>query len=134
MFGEARLFNPDPAAYLPHRFPFLMLDSLTSLDPGSHASAVTRISGFPAGFPRILMVECVAQLGGIVSISEQGEGGFIASIDHAEFEGDAADGDTLTVSARIIKTFGRLFMLEGFVDRDGCRLLQTRLTLGIGRL
>lgn len=80
------------------------------------------------------MVECVAQLGGIVSISEQGEGGFIASIDRAEFFGDALDGDTLNISARIIKAFGRLFMLEGSVERDGFTLLQAQMTLGVGIL
>jgi 3-hydroxyacyl-[acyl-carrier-protein] dehydratase len=134
MFWEAYLFNPDPAAYLPHRFPFLLLDSIKSLEPGVQASAIIRINGYPDGFPRVLMVECVAQLGGIAAISEEGEGGFIASIDYAEFTGDARDGDTLQVSARIIKAFGRLFMLEGDVECDGIRLLQARLTLGIGRL
>jgi 3-hydroxyacyl-[acyl-carrier-protein] dehydratase len=111
-----------------------MLDSLTSLEPGSHATAVTRISGFPSGFPRVLMVESIAQLGGIASISESGEGGFIAAIDTAEFLGDAMDGDTLEVSAHIVKSFGRLYMLEGSVKRDGCSLLEARLTLGIGKL
>jgi 3-hydroxyacyl-[acyl-carrier-protein] dehydratase len=111
-----------------------MLDSITSLEPGSKGTAVTRISARRGGFPQILMVECVAQLGGIVSISGQCEGGFIASIDQAEFKGELVDGDTLTVSARIIKAFGRLFMLEGEVERDGFRLLQARLTLGVGRL
>src|SRR5512133_4382270 len=42
VYGVARLFNPDPAAYLPHRYPFLMLDRLLTLEAGVSASAERR--------------------------------------------------------------------------------------------
>ena len=131
--GEVPLFTPDPGAYLPHRYPFLALDRVVELETGSHAVARTVVS---AGheFPQVLLVECVAQLAGILTIQEQGEGGFLASIDQAEFSGMPGPGDVLTISARVVKAFGRLFMVEGDVNRAGERLLTTRLTLGVGRL
>ena len=86
------------------------------------------------GFPQVMLVECVAQLAGILTIKEQGEGGFLASIDQAEFLGAPGPGDVLTISARVVKAFGRLFMVEGEVVRAGERLLTTRLTLGVGKL
>ena len=86
------------------------------------------------GFPQILMIECVAQLAGVVVAREGDEGGFLASIEHAEFSAPAAVGDLLTVSARVIKSFGRLFMIEGTVFSGANRLLSVRLTLGIGKL
>ena len=39
---EAPLFNPDPTAYLPHRFPFLMIDRLLALESGVSARAELR--------------------------------------------------------------------------------------------
>jgi 3-hydroxyacyl-[acyl-carrier-protein] dehydratase len=79
-------------------------------------------------------VECVAQLAGILTIQEQGEGGFLASIDGAEFSGAPAPGDPLMISAWVVKAFGRLFLVEGEVSRGNDRLLSARLTLGVGRL
>ena len=127
------LFNPDPAAYLPHRYPFLLLDRIIELERGSRARAIVGITT-SRGYPQILMIESVAQLAGIVGAQADDEGGFIASIDHALFSGCAAVGDVLTVSARVVKSFGRLFMIEGNVASGTDQLLSVQLTLGIGKL
>ena len=127
------LFNPDPAAYLPHRYPFLLLDRVIELEPGVRGVARIGVTA-THGFPQILMIECVAQLAGIVVAQSEGEGGFLASIDHAEYSGSAAVGDLLTVSVRVIKSFGRLFMVEGNVVSGAEQLLAVQLTLGVGNL
>lgn len=80
------------------------------------------------------MIESVAQLAGIVVAQAEDEGGFIASIDHAVFSGCAAVGDILTVSARAVKSFGRLIMIEGTVVSCEDQLLSVQLTLGVGKL
>lgn len=80
------------------------------------------------------MIESVAQLAGIVVAQGEDEGGFIASIDHADFSAPAVVGDLLTVSVRVVKSFGRLFMFEGDVVRGGDRLLCVQLTLGVGKI
>jgi len=133
VLAEAHLFNPDPAAYLPHRYPFLALDRVLELDPGNHAVAITNVSA-DYEFSQIMLVECIAQLAGILTIKEQGEGGFLAAIDRADFSGVAGPGDRLTVSARVVKAFGRLFMVEGEVLCENACLLSVQLTLGVGRL
>jgi 3-hydroxyacyl-[acyl-carrier-protein] dehydratase len=132
-YGEAGLFNPDPAAYLPHRFPFLLLDRVVELEPGVRAVAVTTVSA-SRDFPQVLLVESVAQLAGIATIQQDGEGGFLAAIDQAEFSRAPLIGDVLTVRARVVKAFGRLFMVEGEVSCGNNRLLKVQLTLGAGRL
>lgn len=111
-----------------------MLDRLLELEPGQSGRAVKRVTVCPGDFPQILLVECIAQLAGIVVAHEQGEGGFLATIDHALFDGTVQEGDTLTVSARIIKSFGRLCLVEGRVDAGERRLAEAQLTLGIGKL
>ena len=132
-YGEAGLFNPDPAAYLPHRYPFLLLDRVVELEPGVRAVAVTTVSA-SRDFPQVLLVESVAQLAGIATIQQDGEGGFLAAIDQAEFSRAPLIGDVLTVRARVVKAFGRLFMVEGEVSCGNNRLLKVQLTLGAGRL
>jgi 3-hydroxyacyl-[acyl-carrier-protein] dehydratase len=128
------LFNPDPAAYLPHRYPFLMLDRLLALEPGVDGVAKRLVTTSSVFFPQVLLVECVAQLAGIVAIREQGEGGFLASIDHAEFEGTICEGDSLLITARILKTFGRLILIAGDVACEDRYLLRAQMTLGVGML
>jgi 3-hydroxyacyl-[acyl-carrier-protein] dehydratase len=130
--AEALLFNPDPAHYLPHRYPFLLLDRIIELESGSRAVARTGVTAV-RGFSRILMIESVAQLAGIVVAQTDGAGGFLASIDHAEFLAPAAVGDILTVSAQVIKSFGRLFMIDGTVSSGADRFLSVQLTLGVGK-
>lgn len=110
-----------------------MLDRIVELEPGVRATARTNVS-VDALFPQILLVECVAQLAGIVTIQEQGEEGFLAAIDGAEFSAAPAPGASLMISARVVKAFGRLFLVEGDVSCGSDRLLSTRLTLGVGRL
>ena len=71
---------------LPHRPPFLLIDELTALEPGVSASGVWRLTGeeyfFPGHFPQrpimpgVLMVEAMAQVGGLVML-EPGEEGEI---------------------------------------------------------
>ncbi len=80
------------------------------------------------------MVESIAQLAGIVVAQTEVEGGFIAAIDHAEFSAPAVVGDILTISARVTKSFGRLFMIEGNVTSNSAQLLSVQLTLGVGKL
>lgn len=103
------------------------------LEAGVRAVARTSVSA-DGTFPQIMLVECVAQLAGILTIQERGEGGFLAAIDGAEFSGAPGPGALLTISARVVKAFGRLFMVEGEVVCGQARLLSVRLTLGVGRL
>jgi 3-hydroxyacyl-[acyl-carrier-protein] dehydratase len=128
------LRNTDPSAYLPHRYPFLMLDRVLEQQPGSFARARYRTSAALRSLPQTLLVEAVAQLSGIAAVERQGEGGFLATIDRASFGRPPLLGETLEVEARVIKIFGRLCLMEGQVTVDGEELLQVTLTLGIGPL
>lgn len=111
-----------------------MLDRLLTLESGVTATAERMVTSSPGGFPQVYLLESIAQLGGIASMREDGEGGFLASVDHAEFEGTVCAGDTLTITARVLKSFGRLALIEGDVVNNGLTVARARLTLGIGRL
>ena len=122
-----------PDAYLPHRYPFRMLDRIVAVTPGQTASAITLVSRFGPEMPQTLLVECVAQLAG-VAVGQPGEGGFLAAVDRAEFGGVARCGDTLDISVTVVKSFGRLHLMEGRVACGDAVLLTVALTLGTGTL
>ncbi len=125
-------FESDPSAYLPHRNPFLFIDRIISREPGAGASGIKFVPCEPGGYPQVLLLESMAQLGGIAAATREGEGGFLASIDHAEFHREARAGDRLDITVRIVKSFGRLFLLEGTACVAEENLATARLTLGVG--
>ena len=132
--GEGILLNPDPTAYLPHRFPFLFLDRIVSREPGIAATAIRQVSGDDFGFTQVLLVEGLAQLAGVATVETEGEGGFLATIDRAEFLAPCRPGDALLFAVRVVKSFGRLFLLEGEVTAGETVLVRASLTLGVGKL
>lgn len=131
---EALLFNPDPAAYLPHRAPFLFLDRILSLEPGKSAVAILNRTGDTEGWPIYLCVEAMAQLGGIASATEEGGGGILAAIERAEFHDAAEEGDRLEVTVRVVKAFGPLSLVEATVTTNERLVASATITLKIGRL
>jgi 3-hydroxyacyl-[acyl-carrier-protein] dehydratase len=99
---------PKPADMLPHRPPFLFVDEVTAVDPGRSASGLWRLTGqepFFAGhfpgrptLPGVLMVEAMAQLGGIALLSDPRFRGCVplfGGIDKARFRRQVVPGDTL---------------------------------------
>jgi 3-hydroxyacyl-[acyl-carrier-protein] dehydratase len=131
---EVLLFDPDPGAYLPHRSPFLVLDRILSLEPGVSADALQRVSCGAPGYSPFLLVEAIAQLGGIAAGREEGGGGILAAIDRAEFQETPKPGDTLTISVHVVKSFGPLHLVEGEVSSDGKIVATATVTLKVGKI
>ncbi len=123
-----------PTAYLPHRAPFLFVDSILSLDSGRQASGVKCVTHETGQYPGMFLLEAMAQLGGIAAAEKGGEGGFLAAVDRVRFHRPVQAGDRIMISARIVKTFGRLYLLEGEARVDDELLATADLTLGIGML
>ena len=131
---EVLLFNPDPGAYLPHRSPFLVLDRILAVEPGVSAIARQQVTCGAPGYSHFLIVEAIAQLGGIAAAREEGGGGVLAAIDQAEFRIAPMAGDTLTIAVRVVKSFGPLHLVEGEVTVDGKTVATARMTLKAGKM
>lgn len=104
---------------IPHRYPFLLLDQVTYLEPGILARGVKNISvnepqflgHFPGNpiMPGVLMVEALAQLGAvcILSVDEHKDKlAVFAGIDKVRFKKLVQPGDTLHLETQIIKIRG----------------------------
>jgi len=84
--------------------------------------------------PPILLIEAMAQLGGIAAGQREGEGGVLAAFDRAELPPAVSPGKRVTVAVRIVKGFGRLFLVEGTAAVDGAVIARADLTLAVGSL
>ncbi|OGU08561.1 MAG: hydroxymyristoyl-ACP dehydratase [Geobacteraceae bacterium GWC2_58_44] len=123
------MFNPDPSAYLPHRPPFLFIDTILALEPGVAATGEFTVT---AGgyFPPILLVEAMAQLGGIAAGAQEGEGGVLAAFERVVLPAEVRPKARFSVYSRIVRNFGRLIQVEGEVREDGKVIASAILTLG----
>ena len=83
-------------------------------------------------FPPLLLVESMAQLGGIAAGQHQGEGGVLAALGRVELPAAVEPGARLSICSRVSKTFGRLVQVEGEVREDGKVIARATLTLAIG--
>ena len=105
---------PKPEEILPHRPPFLFVDEITALSPGKSASGLWRLTGtedffrghFPGRplLPGVLMVEAMAQLGGIALLTDDRYAGNLAlfgGIDKARFRRQVGPGDMLEMAIEL---------------------------------
>ena len=99
---------------LPHRYPFLMIDRVESVDPGVSATAIKCVSvnepqfqgHFPATpiMPGVLICEAFAQTAGIVALSAQpdlsGKTMYLLGLDKVRFRRPVRPGDRLEIVAQ----------------------------------
>lgn len=102
---------------LPHRFPFLLVDRVIEYKPGESVVAIKNVTindnFFPGHFPDrpimpgVLMVEAMAQVGGLVMLQPEVGGSrdnfFFAGIDKVRFRKPVIAGDTLVMKMTLIK-------------------------------
>ncbi|MGE5189820.1 MAG: 3-hydroxyacyl-ACP dehydratase FabZ [Gemmatimonadota bacterium] len=115
---------------LPHRYPFLLVDRVLEFEAGKRIVAIKNVTinepfftghfpGYPV-MPGVLIVEALAQAGGIVALKAIGEGkklAFFGGIDNCKFRRPVVPGDQLRLEATVIAHKGPVWKLhcEAFV-------------------
>ncbi len=120
--------------YLPHRYPFLMVDRVLEVIPGKSITAIKNITAnepqFTGHFPRmtvmpgVLMVEAMAQASGILTyvtreIVPEGELYFLAGIDNVRFKRLVIPGDQLRLYVELTKHRLDVWKFIGTATVDG---------------
>ena len=131
---------------LPHRHPFLLIDTIEELEPGKRAvgkKCVTFSEPYFAGhfpgnpvMPGVLIIEALAQTGAaaILSLPEnRGKTAYFAGIDKAKFKQMVRPGDVLTLETQILRTKGPIGVGEAVATVDGKLVAKAELTFAIGK-
>lgn len=122
--GENMLQIEDIMNILPHRFPFLLVDRIIHLEKGKRIIGVKNVSAnehfFEGHFPQypimpgVLIVEAMAQVGGILILSEEKNAGrliYFTGMDNVRFRKPVRPGDQLLIEVtplRLRETAGKM--------------------------
>jgi len=101
---------------LPHRYPMLMIDRITELEPGVRAVGYKNLTAnepffqghFPGNplMPGVLMIEAMAQLGGCAVLNPgdmHRKITYLAGVDKVRFRRPVVPGDCLMMTANVTK-------------------------------
>ncbi len=109
------LDSTDIQEIIPHRYPFLLVDRVLEMEPGTRILGLKNITAneqffqghFPGRpiMPGVLIVEALAQAGSILLLSDPANRGRIplfAGIDNFRFRKQVVPGDVLLLEVRIL--------------------------------
>ena len=135
--------------YLPHRYPFLLIDRITEVEIGSHIKAIKNVTAnepffqghFPgkAVMPGVLVIEAMAQAAGILGVKsgrrelglsdEPEEDGiyFFVGIDKARFRRTVVPGDQLHFEIKIIRSRRGIWSFTAEARVDGTLVCEAEI-------
>ncbi len=129
---------------IPHRQPFMLLDTVEELTPGVKAVAKKCVSYnepfFQGHFPKepvmpgVLIIEALAQTGAVAILSleeNKGKTAYFAAINGAKFKKKVVPGDVLFLETEIIKTKGAIGIGRATARVEGKTVVQAELTFAL---
>ena len=130
---------------IPHRQPFLLIDTIEELEPGKRAVGKKCVSYnepyFGGHFPQepvmpgVLILEALAQVGAVAILScdeFKGKTAFFGGIKNAKFRQKVIPGDVLTLELEIIKQKGPIGVGSAKATVNGKTAVTAELTFAIG--
>lgn len=121
--------------YLPHRYPFLLIDRVVSLDVGKSIHAYKNVTinepFFQGHFPHhpimpgVLIMEALAQAAGILSFKSIGDKPddesvfYFVGIDGARFKRPVTPGDQLNLHVELLRQMRGVFKYRAVARVDG---------------
>lgn len=130
---------------LPHRNPFLLIDTIEELVPGEKAVEKKNVTmnepyfmgHFPGNpvMPGVLIIEALAQTGAVAILCQdewKGKTAYFAGINNAKFKQKVVPGDTLELTTEIIKVKGPIGVGKAVAKVNGKTACMAELTFAIG--
>lgn len=119
---------------LPHRYPFVLVDRVTELEPNKNIRGVKMVSmnepwamgHFPGRpiMPGVLIIEALAQIGGILAYASDPVDPstslmYFLGIDKAKFRHTVTPGDCLDLRVEVLHHRTNVWKLRGEATVDG---------------
>uniref|UniRef100_A0A450SNW0 3-hydroxyacyl-[acyl-carrier-protein] dehydratase FabZ n=1 Tax=Candidatus Kentrum sp. DK TaxID=2126562 RepID=A0A450SNW0_9GAMM len=120
--------------YLPHRYPFLLLDRVLSYTPGESLVALKNVTfnenffqgHFPGRplMPAVLILEAMAQTAGLLALRDldarltKNSEYYFAGIDKARFRKPVEPGDQLIFRAKFLRTVRGIWKIDVVAEVD----------------
>lgn len=130
---------------IPHRNPFLLIDTIEELETGKRAMGKKCVSmnepyfagHFPGNpvMPGVLIIEALAQVGAVAMLSlpeMQGKTAYFAGVEKARFRQKVVPGDVLMLETSIIKVKGPIGVGKAIAYVEGKKVCEAELTFAIG--
>lgn len=130
---------------IPHRQPFLLVDTIEELEEGVRAvgkKCVSYNEPFFAGhfpqepvMPGVLIIEALAQVGAVAILKKEenrGKIAYFAAINSAKFKGKVVPGDVLRLETEIIKIKGPIGVGSAKAYVGDKLVAQAELTFSVG--
>lgn len=120
--------------YLPHRYPFLLVDKVVGLEPGKSLTGIKNVTynepffqgHFPQKpiFPGVLIIEAMAQATGLLAFATEGEAPdgnifYLVGVDNARFKQPVIPGDQLVLEAEFVKATRGVWKFVAKAKVDG---------------
>ena len=131
---------------IPHRYPFLLIDTIEELEPGERALGKKCVSvnepffqgHFPGNpvMPGVLIMEALAQVGAVAILSKpefKGRTAYFAGIDKARFRQKVVPGDVLLLETAIVKAKGPIGVGKAVATVNDKKVAEAELTFAIGQ-
>jgi len=112
--------------FLPHRYPFLLVDRILEINPGKKATGIKNVTcneeffqgHFPGNpiMPGVLMIEAMAQVAGLLAFrsgATVGKSVYFMSIERAKFRKPVVPGDQLKLEVTILQQRGNVWKFSG---------------------
>ena len=131
-------------AIIPHRDPFLLIDTIEEMEVGKRVVATKYMSPdefwFKGHFPDypvvpgVLMLEMCAQAGAVAMLSmpeNKGKIGFFGGVKEAKFRRQVVPGDVLDLEVEIIRMRGPVGTGKAIATVDGEKAVSCEITFVI---
>lgn len=133
---------------LPHRYPFLLVDRILSMELGQHIVGLKNVTvnePFFAGhfphnpiMPGVLIIEAMAQVAGILALLTTPENlgnqnVFLMSLDKVRFRRPVVPGDQLILDLKVLRGGKKFFKMEGKATVDDNLVAEAELMAMVGK-